>query len=569
MKFLCIFIMSFVALQLRADNHREEEIRYMRRLMRENKADSLLYYIDGLLKNSEPDKEQLAFYHSVRGNALLSKGNFNESLQSVRVALVKATAVKDSAILSEIWKAASHSYNRNGQLDSALYYTRLLYDYARRSNDSRMIYSALISLGNIHLQNKQFQLSLEFYQEALNMTLANGAKENLPIDYYNLGLAQFNMGLLEPALVSLSQSAELGLQQKNLRLVARAYGSIADIKGVQNRLNEQLNYLKKANQLAAQLQDKRLLAMGCSNLMHHHLKRGDFEKAIEYGSQGLDYLSEQPMIQLEIRIDSMMYTAYKSLNQPEKAIRFHEAYTKLNNKLRSDEVTLRLNELKSLHEIEKKNLTIKNQTAELLAAQRSGRINFLIISVMAILLLFLAVFYFREGFYKKILFKKEKETDFQMEILRNRLESQHISQEIPDVNDDESGEIIPKEKSQQMFNRIMDMIEAEKMYLMPDLDQKYIVKLLGTNRRYVYEAIALHGDQNFKGLINRLRVNESKRIIHELLADKKEIDLSSIYTSAGFNSKSSFYRTFKSVTGLPPGDYVTQLEREMAGQALP
>ncbi len=561
--------MSFVALQLRADNQREEEISYMRRLIRENKADSVLAYVDGILSHSQPGKEEIAFYHSVRSSALLSKGKFNESLQSVRFALANASEVKDSAILSEIWKTASHSYNRNGQLDSALFYTRLFYDYARRANDSRMVYSALVSLGNIHLQNKQFQLSLEFYQEALNMTLANGAKENLPIDYYNLGLAQFNMGLLEPALVSLSQSAELGLQQKNLRLVARAYGSIADIKGVQNRLNEQLNYLKKANQLAAQLQDKRLLAMGCSNLMHHHLKRGDFEKAIEYGSQGLDYLREQPMIQLEIRIDSMMYTSYKSLNQPEKAIRFHEAYTNLNNKLRNEEVTLRLNELKSLHEIEKKNLTIKNQTAELLAAQRSGRINLLIISVLTILLLFLAVFYFREGFYKKILFKKEKETDFQIEILRNRLESQHISQEIPDVNDtdedEETGEIIPKEKSQQMFNRIMDMIEAEKMYLMPDLDQKYIVKLLGTNRRYVYEAVALHGDQNFKGLINRLRVNESKRVIRELLAANKEIDLSSIYTSAGFNSKSSFYRTFKSVTGLPPGDYVAQLEREMAG----
>ena len=569
MRLLSIFIMSFVALQLRADNQREEEISYMRRLIRENKADSVLAYVDGILSHSQPGKEEIAFYHSVRSSALLSKGKFNESLQSVRFALANASEVKDSAILSEIWKTASHSYNRNGQLDSALFYTRLFYDYARRANDSRMVYSALVSLGNIHLQNKQFQLSLEFYQEALNMTLANGAKENLPIDYYNLGLAQFNMGLLEPALVSLSQSAELGLQQKNLRLVARAYGSIADIKGVQNRLNEQLNYLKKANQLAAQLQDKRLLAMGCSNLMHHHLKRGDFEKAIEYGSQGLDYLREQPMIQLEIRIDSMMYTAYKSLNQPEKAIRFHEAYTKLNNKLRNEEVTLRLNELKSLHEIEKKNLTIKNQTIELLAAQRSGRINLLIISVLTILLLFLAVFYFREGFYKKILFKKEKETDFQIEILRNRLESQHISQEIPDVNDtdedEETGEIIPKEKSQQMFNRIMDMIEAEKMYLMPDLDQKYIVKLLGTNRRYVYEAVALHGDQNFKGLINRLRVNESKRVIRELLAANKEIDLSSIYTSAGFNSKSSFYRTFKSVTGLPPGDYVAQLEREMAG----
>jgi putative ABC transport system permease protein len=73
----------------------------------------------------------------------------------------------------------------------------------------------------------------------------------------------------------------------------------------------------------------------------------------------------------------------------------------------------------------------------------------------------------------------------------------------------------------------------------------------------------VHGDHNFKGLLNRLRVNEAKRIMQECLRAREAINLPEVYLSSGFNSKSSFYRTFKNITGLPPGDYIEQLEREM------
>ena len=478
--------------------------------------------------------------------------------------------MSDSAALSEIWKSASHTYNRNGKLDSALLYTRLLYGYARRANDVRMTYSALVSLGNIHLQNQQFELSLEFYREALNISITNNFKGNLPADYYNLGLAQFTNKLYSQALTSYDKAAMLGLEQNNLRLVARVYGSIADIMEAQNRLDEQSKYLKKANQLAAQLQDKRLLAMGCSNLMHLHLKKGEYSKVIEYGDQALSYLKEQPLVQLEINIDSMMYVSHKALNQPEQAILFYEAFNRLNNTLRNEEVTLRLNELKSIYEIEKKNLTIKNQTTELLAAQRSSRINMLVISVLSLLLLALLAFKIRENFYKRILFRKEKETDLQLELMRSRLEKSLNKQENSENQEEEPGrsedrdELSP-EKSQQIFTQIMEIIETEKLYLSPELDQKYIIKRLNTNKRYVYESVRVHGDHNFKGLVNRLRINEAKRIIQERLQAKADINLPDVYLSSGFTSKTSFYRTFKSITGLPPGDYVEQLEREMRG----
>jgi AraC-like DNA-binding protein len=405
----------------------------------------------------------------------------------------------------------------------------------------------------------------------LNISLASGIKNNLPADYYNLGLAQYTNKLYNQALISYDKAAKLGLEQNNLRLVARVYGSTADVMETQNRLDDQLKYLKKANQLAGQLQDKRLLAMGCSNLMHLHIKQGEYDKVIEYGNQALKYLKEQPLIPLEIDVDSMMYISHKALNQPEQAISFYEAFTRLNNALRNEEVTLRLNELKSIYEVEKKNLTIKNQTTELLAAQRSSRINMLVISVLSLLLLALLAFRIRENFYKKILFRKEKETDLQLELMRSRLNKKRVKEENPETGEEASGpaeerdELSP-EKSLQIFSQIIEIIETEKLYLSPELDQKYIIKRLNTNKRYVYESVRVHGgDNNFKGLVNRLRINEAKRIIQERLQAKEDINLPDVYLSSGFTSKTSFYRTFKSITGLPPGDYVDQLQREMRG----
>lgn len=561
-----LYLMFFLfATPLLHANDPGADYRYLMQLMREQKTDSALNYVNIRLSNpGELTMDQLACYQSIKSTALLQIGKFDESLIFTRLALSNAVAVKDSTTLSEMWKSASHTYNRNGKLDSALLYTRLLYGYARRANDVRMTYSALVSLGNIHLQNKQFELSLEFYQEALNISIANNIKSNLPVDYYNLGLAQFTNKLYDKALTSYDKAAILGLEQNNLRLVARVYGSIADVMGVQNRLDEQSKYLKKANQLATQLQDKRLLAMGCSNLMHLHLRKGEYINAIEYGNQALTYLKEQPLVQLEISIDSIMYVAHKALNRHEEAIRYYEEFTRLNNTLRNEEVTLRLNELKSIYEIEKKNLTIKNQTAELLAAQRSSRINILVISALSLLLLALLAFKIRENFYKRILFRKEKETDLQLELMRSRLEKSLNKQEKSE-NQEEDRDELSLEKSQQIFTQIMEIVETEKLYLSPELDQKYITKRLNTNKRYVYESVRVHGDHNFKGLVNRLRVNEAKRIIQERLQAKADINLPDVYLSSGFTSKTSFYRTFKSITGLPPGDYVEQLEREMRG----
>ena len=98
------------------------------------------------------------------------------------------------------------------------------------------------------------------------------------------------------------------------------------------------------------------------------------------------------------------------------------------------------------------------------------------------------------------------------------------------------------------------------------LDQKFIIKTLGTNRQYLYKAISLHSDASFKGIINNFRIAEAKKMISEALENGQELNFSQLYKLVGFNSSASFYRIFKSSTGLSPSDYAAQfLEAQKKG----
>jgi AraC-like DNA-binding protein len=85
---------------------------------------------------------------------------------------------------------------------------------------------------------------------------------------------------------------------------------------------------------------------------------------------------------------------------------------------------------------------------------------------------------------------------------------------------------------------------------------------LGTNKKYLYEAIAEYSGTNFRGLINRYRIDEVRRIMEKALADEEAVIINEMVTASGFNSYTSFYRIFRQYTGLTPNEYIAQLKKE-------
>ena len=114
-----------------------------------------------------------------------------------------------------------------------------------------------------------------------------------------------------------------------------------------------------------------------------------------------------------------------------------------------------------------------------------------------------------------------------------------------------------------LFTELRDAFDKQKLYLDPELNLKAVIRILGTNKKYLHQAISENSDANFRSFINRYRVDEAKRMMENGMQNNKQINLSEIYTSAGFNSTASFYRAFKQVTGLSPKDYAVEYRNAM------
>jgi YesN/AraC family two-component response regulator len=64
---------------------------------------------------------------------------------------------------------------------------------------------------------------------------------------------------------------------------------------------------------------------------------------------------------------------------------------------------------------------------------------------------------------------------------------------------------------------------------------------------------------SFYDYVNRFRVDEFKRVVAE--QGVNSLTLSALAEQAGFSSRASFFRYFKEIEGISPGEYIKNLPR--------
>lgn len=126
----------------------------------------------------------------------------------------------------------------------------------------------------------------------------------------------------------------------------------------------------------------------------------------------------------------------------------------------------------------------------------------------------------------------------------------------------------PLNAQTSLFIALRELFNREKLYLDPELNLNMVIKILNTNKKYLYQAISENSDENFRSFLNRYRIDEAKKIIGQKLQLAEELILSELYASVGFNSPATFYKAFKTVTGLSPQDYATELKAEIKANNL-
>ena len=96
------------------------------------------------------------------------------------------------------------------------------------------------------------------------------------------------------------------------------------------------------------------------------------------------------------------------------------------------------------------------------------------------------------------------------------------------------------------------MVEAQP-YRAPELSIGQLSEQLGTSTSYLSQVINERLDVNFVDFINRYRVEDAKRLLHD--PAYAHYAITALGYEAGFNSKSTFYTAFKRFTKTTPGKF--------------
>lgn len=101
------------------------------------------------------------------------------------------------------------------------------------------------------------------------------------------------------------------------------------------------------------------------------------------------------------------------------------------------------------------------------------------------------------------------------------------------------------------LDQLIESMEKDKLYLLNDLNVRYLEDKLQLTAKQISEALNQGLGKNFYSFINEYRVEEFKAQVD----NNRHLTLAGLAKNCGFNSKTTFQRVFKEITGMRPSEY--------------
>lgn len=342
-------------------------------------------------------------------------------------------------------------------------------------------------------------------------------------------------------------------------------------------------------------------AIALSHLACNYMLKGEYEKSLAldlevlpflskgddyghvagmYACQCFSYFGLKESSRIAMLADSVLYYAQKDTYNKNK--RLKQAYTILaqyNTFLGQTDKAQQYNDsLINLYKSEEKlynseyivqanrKITENDLNATLAEAETQRRAVFivsiiLILSVAALSVIFL-LYRHKHAAYRALV-RKNQEWANAIEEFKGVL--------IPDPAD-KKDKLIPREtdkpsestskEEREIMSDIFSFVVGQKQYTSPGLTLEILSNHLGINRSYLSKAINSATGKNFNAYVNEYRVKEAIRLLSD--PENGHLPIDHIGEQAGFSNRSSFYESFRRITGISPSQF-KKTGKTMAG----
>ncbi|MGZ3845723.1 MAG: helix-turn-helix domain-containing protein, partial [Flavisolibacter sp.] len=124
---------------------------------------------------------------------------------------------------------------------------------------------------------------------------------------------------------------------------------------------------------------------------------------------------------------------------------------------------------------------------------------------------------------------------------------------------------LQKEVAQRIHSQLTQIMKNEKLFREEELSMAQLAQQLDIHPNYLSQVINTYENKSFYDYINTLRIEEFKSLA--LLPENSRYTLLSLAFKCGFNSKTSFNRNFKKITGQSPSAFLKEMNVQLMEEA--
>ncbi len=516
--------------------------------------DSTRYYLElAKRKTNNTNSKELAGNLNLWGSYYLNQKKLDSAIISFESALTLFNEQKDSINLAKSYNGIAAAANIKGNYTLAVSNFHKALKILEKLQAGEPEVSVSYNLGMVYVHMKNYSKANTYLHKALKKANSTGFKS---MKSYTLG-ALANLHIRNKQ----ADSANFYLSKYRTNLNdALNNHSFINLEGrlqlLKGDTDEALILFKKAlmHQRFKEEPENEVLLL--CDIAKAYLVKNEATKAIAHLASADALLEKSYIPYLKRDLDSLYSASYFFIKQIDKADSYLRNYARLRDSLLNVQKVYEVDYIEEQFQ-ENRKRKIFNDQQDKIRVQKEKNRNLVIGIILASISFFFLISFLQKR-KKKI--QQEKKV---FENLYHSLKDDHtaLSEKLLKVSKKLAETATPKaskkyEKSnmtedrrQRIMEQLLQYMKEERPYLDTELSLQSLSKQIGIKPYQLSEVLSLGLSNNFYGFVNLYRVEVAKKILKN---DTENLTMLAVAFDAGFNSKASFNRVFKNVTGVTP-----------------
>ncbi len=463
-------------------------------------------------------------------------------------AIAEATENHDALLSINNSTGMYYMFVNNDLYTATTYYYKAL-EEAKIMNDERRYGIILANLAGAYLMMNDIS-GQKLAEQAHEIAVSRG--EPVPLYYAKYTLAHFY--LLSDSL----DRVERLIDEVEALHHKGGFTGEPDLYVMRAQLAEKRGDISRAYHNYAQamehFKDADISAVTATYLAYAGLLRRNnrYASAINVLEYGLSTAASSDVKIHSPEIMKELVYAYRDAGNYKKALDYSLDYQAYQDSIFNLSRERALQENRIRHEVYNSERLIDEQKMQLMSSRH--RIILLLVCVAAVLIL-LGLTYFnyrkKDRLYRAIVSQNSEY------LQREHMLLEQIEKAKSQSANPSKTTVLAEEKADDLMSRFSSLMSERKLFKDPSLTVSSVAELLDSNRTYVSRAINDQTGKTFTQIVNEYRIREAINLISDLEAN---LPLKQICSDVGFNSISTFYTTFQSITGMTPARYRSQLK---------